>query len=89
VRREGPNAIVEVTDNGPGLPADQLEAVFGRFVRATHEGSGCGLGLAIVREIAQRHHGDVTLHALTPRGLRARLRLPLAESVQDVNETLT
>jgi two-component system, OmpR family, sensor histidine kinase TctE len=89
VRRDGPHAIVEVTDNGPGLPADQLEAVFGRFVRATHEGSGCGLGLAIVREIAQRHHGDVTLHAVTPHGLRARLRLPLAKSVQDVNERLT
>jgi len=89
VRREGTDAIVEVTDNGPGLPADQLEAVFGRFVRATHEGSGCGLGLAIVREIAQRHQGEVTLHALTPQGLRARLRLPLAESVQEVNERLT
>ena len=89
VRREGTDAIVEVTDNGPGLPADQLEAVFGRFVRATHEGSGCGLGLAIVREIAQRHQGDVTLHAVAPQGLRARLRLPLAESVQELNERLT
>jgi two-component system sensor histidine kinase TctE len=89
VRRDGPHAIVEVTDNGPGLPADQLETVFGRFVRATHEGSGCGLGLAIVREIAQRHHGDVTLQAVNPHGLRARLRLPLAESVQTLNERLT
>jgi two-component system sensor histidine kinase TctE len=89
VKRQGKHAVVEVTDNGPGLPADQLEAVFGRFVRATHEGSGCGLGLAIVREIAQRHHGEVTLHAVAPHGLCARLRLPLAESVQDVNERLT
>jgi two-component system sensor histidine kinase TctE len=89
VKRQGGHAVVEVTDNGPGLPADQLEAVFGRFVRATHEGSGCGLGLAIVREIAQRHHGAVTLHPVAPHGLCARLRLPLAESVQDLNETLT
>jgi two-component system sensor histidine kinase TctE len=89
VKRQGRHAVVEVTDNGPGLPADQLEAVFGRFVRATHEGSGCGLGLAIVREIAQRHQGEVTLHSVTPHGLCARLRLPLAESVQDVNERLT
>jgi two-component system sensor histidine kinase TctE len=89
VKRQGKHAVVEVTDNGPGLPADQLEAVFGRFVRATHEGSGCGLGLAIVREIAQRHQGEVTLHSVTPHGLCARLRLPLAESVQDVNERLT
>ena len=89
VKRQGSHAVVEVTDNGPGLPADQLEAVFGRFVRATHEGSGCGLGLAIVREIAQRHHGAVTLHPVAPHGLCARLRLPLAETVQDVNERLT
>jgi two-component system sensor histidine kinase TctE len=89
VKRQGTDAVVEVTDNGPGLPADQLEAVFGRFVRATHEGSGCGLGLAIVREIAQRHHGAVTLHPVAPHGLCARLRLPLAESVQNVNERLT
>jgi two-component system sensor histidine kinase TctE len=89
VKRQGKHAVVEVTDNGPGLPADQLEAVFGRFVRATHEGSGCGLGLAIVREIAQRHHGAVTLHPVAPHGLRARLRLPLVESVQDLNERLT
>jgi two-component system sensor histidine kinase TctE len=89
VARQGSDAVVEVTDNGPGLPADQLEAVFGRFVRATHEGSGCGLGLAIVREIAQRHHGAVTLHPVAPHGLCARLRLPLAESVQNVNERLT
>jgi two-component system, OmpR family, sensor histidine kinase TctE len=89
VKRQGSDAIVEVTDNGPGLPADQLEAVFGRFVRATHEGSGCGLGLAIVREIAQRHHGEVTLDVVAPQGLRARLRLPLAKADQNFNERLT
>jgi two-component system sensor histidine kinase TctE len=77
VRQDGAQARVAVSDNGPGLPADQLEAVFGRFVRATHEGDGCGLGLAIAREIAERHGGSVDLQALPPHGLRACLRLPL------------
>ncbi|WP_284619269.1 sensor histidine kinase [Aquabacterium humicola] len=77
VRAEGGHAIVEVADNGPGLSAEQREAVFGRFVRATHEGTGCGLGLAIVREIAERHRGQVSLQPNQPQGLRARLDLPL------------
>lgn len=76
VRAEPSGVTVEVADNGPGLPADQLDAVFGRFVRATHEGSGCGLGLAIVREIAERHGGGVRLEPIAPHGLRALLRLP-------------
>ncbi len=78
VRAEGGRALVEVSDNGPGIPAEQHEAVFGRFYRATHEGTGCGLGLAIVREIAERHQGQVRLRSLQPRGLCVQLSLPLA-----------
>jgi two-component system sensor histidine kinase TctE len=79
VHRDGRrHAVVEVRDTGPGLPEDQLETVFGRFIRATHEGTGCGLGLAIVREIAERHGGSAQLRNLPPHGLCAVLRLPLA-----------
>ncbi|WP_425260475.1 sensor histidine kinase [Rubrivivax sp. RP6-9] len=77
VRRDGVMAVLEVADNGPGIAPDQLEAVFGRFYRATHEGSGCGLGLAIVREIATRHGGRAVALPAQPRGLRVQLWLPL------------
>jgi two-component system sensor histidine kinase TctE len=52
--------------------------VFERFVRATHEGSGCGLGLAIVKSIAERHAGHVSLTGVAPHGLQVCIALPLA-----------
>lgn len=76
VRTEQGLALLEVEDNGPGLPDSELEHVFQRFVRATDEGSGCGLGLAIVREIVERHEGRVVLLPLTPKGISARISLP-------------
>jgi two-component system sensor histidine kinase TctE len=78
LRVEPGRATLQVADNGPGLPDDQLEAVFGRFYRASTEGTGCGLGLAIVREIAERHGGSVRAQHVPPHGLLVSLVLPLA-----------
>ncbi|WP_310388606.1 sensor histidine kinase [Roseateles sp.] len=71
--------VLEVEDNGPGLPASELEHVFERFVRATHDGTGCGLGLAIVREIVERHAGRVRLLPVLPQGALARVELPAVD----------
>lgn len=83
--RDGDAAWVEVQDNGPGIPPEDRERVFERFVRATHEGTGCGLGLAIVKEVVERHGGRVSLRPLheeagREHGLVVRLRLPLARA---------
>jgi two-component system sensor histidine kinase TctE len=77
VRQQGGLAVLEVEDNGPGVPEAELEHVVQRFVRATQDGTGCGLGLAIVREIVERHAGQLQLHAVQPHGLRAQVQLPL------------
>ncbi len=54
--------ILEVEDNGPGIPLQEREYVFERFYRLQEsKGDGCGLGLAIVREIAQIHHATVSI----------------------------
>lgn len=87
VRREGGDAVLEVADNGPGLAPEQRQRVFERFVRATDEGDGCGLGLAIVKEIVERHAGRVTLEQAAPHGLRAVVRLPLAEEADQTKDT--
>jgi two-component system sensor histidine kinase TctE len=70
--------IVTVEDNGPGLAEADRERVFQRFVRATYDGNGCGLGLAIAREIVTRHSGTVVLEQALPQGLKAVIRLPRA-----------
>jgi two-component system OmpR family sensor kinase len=74
------DAVVEVRDHGPGLPADQLEQVFQPFYRTPEARAsatpGTGLGLAVCRSIARAHGGDVSLSRGQP-GLVAQLRLPL------------
>lgn len=78
VKADGADVVLFVEDTGAGLAEADRERVFQRFARATHEGNGCGLGLAIVREIVERSSGQVTLEPVRPQGLRAVVRLPRA-----------
>lgn len=71
------SCLLEVEDNGPGLDAADLAHVFERFWRASELPGGCGLGLAIVAEIAQRHRGTASAQAVHAHGLRIQLHLPL------------
>ena len=74
-------AILEVADRGPGIPEADRATVFDRFVRLEPSRStpGNGLGLSLVRAVAQRHHGTVALADNRP-GLRVRLEFPLLAS---------
>ena len=71
-----------IHDSGPGIPADQLEAVFTPFFRLEHSRSrttgGTGLGLSIARNIILRHGGELTLRNHPMGGLEAEIVLPLA-----------
>jgi two-component system OmpR family sensor kinase len=83
---DGHDAVVEISDRGPGLPADELERVFKPFYRTaqarTSRAAGSGLGLAVCRSIARAHGGDVVLKS-GPHGLLAQVRVPLALDAQD------
>ena len=60
----GDSIVLSVEDNGPGVPESDRERVFERFYRVLGTGAdGCGLGLAIAREIALRHRAEITLGA--------------------------
>lgn len=78
--RDDDTVEVLVDDQGPGIPADQLEAVFKPFYRLetsrNKRTGGMGLGLANARTIARAHGGDVTLENKPVGGLRAIVRLP-------------
>jgi signal transduction histidine kinase len=72
-------ASIHVSDNGPGMAADQLQHAFDRFWRAANAGhEGSGLGLAIVRQLAEASGGEVALANRTGGGLDASVRLPIA-----------
>jgi signal transduction histidine kinase len=76
-------AVISVSDDGPGIPLADRERVFERFTRLDdsrgRSSGGAGLGLAIVRELVTRAGGTVALSAASsPWTVRAELRLPLA-----------
>jgi two-component system OmpR family sensor kinase len=74
----GSAITVEVSDNGPGVPAGQLPRIFDRFYRAAAHSHlpGSGLGLAIVTAIATAHNGTAEAALNHPNGLRITLTLP-------------
>jgi len=82
VRREGERAVVEVADDGDGVPEGDRERVFERFVRLddarSRDDGGAGLGLAIARDVAVRHGGTLTVGEAATGGALFGLRLPVA-----------
>jgi two-component system sensor histidine kinase TctE len=78
VAGDGATVALSVEDNGPGIPGPERERVFERFYRVLGTGTeGCGLGLAIVREIALSHRAGVTLAAgAGGKGTAVRVTFP-------------
>lgn len=78
--REDGNAVVSVSDHGPGIPPDQRSSVFGRFYRAdpARSPAGAGLGLAIAAEVVTSHGGTIAVDDVDGGGARFTLLLPAA-----------
>ena len=78
-RQDGNDALVSVVDDGPGIALADQEHAFARFYRSDSSArGGAGLGLAIVREIAERYRGRMTLQSKPGAGCRFDLRFPIA-----------
>ena len=71
-------AMLEVEDDGSGIPPEERDKVFQRFYRRNAQGSGAGLGLAIVGEICRAHQAEISLHDGVGGGLKVRVSFPPA-----------
>ena len=78
VRSDAEALVVSVADAGPGIPADQLGRIFEAGVRLDAARPGSGLGLSIVRSIAEAHGGAVAVESGSGEGATFTIRLPLA-----------
>ena len=79
-RVEDADVEIAVTDDGPGIPEDQLEHIFERFVRGdaglTQRVGGTGLGLAISKSLVELHGGTLAVDSTPGRGSTFSFRLP-------------
>jgi len=80
-RSEANSLSVEIADTGPGIAPEHLERIFDRFYRVetARSSRGAGLGLAIVRQIAQAHGGKITVTSQVNEGTRIKVFLPKAK----------
>jgi len=79
IRRAGVDGVVlEVRDDGPGIPREQLETIFHPFY--TTKETGTGLGLTLVHQMVVEHGGEITVESEVGRGSRFRVTLPGARA---------
>ncbi|MCZ7543428.1 MAG: HAMP domain-containing histidine kinase [Anaerolineae bacterium] len=81
IRRSGDHAVIEVADEGPGIRAEDLSAIWEPTVqsdRTVHEQQGLGLGLAITKGVVELHGGACSVKSEYRKGTSVTIRLPLA-----------
>lgn len=77
-RRQGPEMLIEVEDNGPGIKPEHLARLFDPFFTTKEVGEGTGLGLAISHNIVEAHGGHIEVDSSVNEGATFRVYLPLA-----------
>ncbi len=79
-RVEDRSVRIEVADDGPGIPREQLARIFTPFFTTKEVGKGMGLGLTITRQVIKQHNGTLEVDSTPGRGTTFTIRLPLAHA---------
>ena len=86
VKREGQEAVLKVEDDGEGIPEDKLPYIFERFYQASESTTGTGIGLALVKAVAELHSGSVAVSSTLGKGTLFTFRIPLTQKGAQVEE---
>ena len=87
VQQEGADAILTVKDNGEGIPREKLPYIFDRFYQAGKHTSGTGIGLALVKGIAELHGGSVSVESVPGEGATFFIRIPILHEGAEILES--
>jgi signal transduction histidine kinase len=80
-RRDGSHHVIEVRDEGPGIPADVLPKIFDLYF--TTKADGTGVGLAVTNQIVEAHQGRIDVDSAPGRGTTMSIRIPAGEEASD------
>ena len=86
VKQEGASALLSVADDGEGIPPEKLPYIFEEFYKANESSNGTGIGLALIKAVAELHKGSVSVESTLGKGSTFTLRLPLVQKGVSVSE---
>ena len=86
VKQEGASAVLSVADDGDGIPPEKLPYIFEEFYKANESSNGTGIGLALIKAVAELHKGSVSVESTLGMGSTFTLRLPLVQKGASVSE---
>jgi two-component system, NtrC family, sensor kinase len=79
--QRGKNAVIQIADDGPGIPPENLGRIFDPFFTTKEVGKGTGLGLSVSYGIIREHNGDISVQSKVGKGTTFEIQLPIADAV--------
>jgi two-component system NtrC family sensor kinase len=88
IKKESDEVVLEIKDNGEGIPPENLSKIFDPFFTTKGEGKGVGLGLSVVYGIVEAHGGDIEVKSQPGEGTTFIVTLPLSHETMGAGEMM-